>query len=268
MKRAAFLPALLVLLALLAVAGRAVPPPEAPDLAHGTVVDLSHPFDEKTIYWPTSPSRFALTSLSRGQTPGGWFYSANAICTPEHGGTHLDAPFHFDEKGQTVDAVPVRKLIAPAIVIDVVRQAAAASEYTLSPDDVRDWERRHGKIPENAIVLLRTGWSARWPDRKRYLGDDTPGDASRLRFPSYGEPAARLLVTERRVAALGLDTASIDVGSSQDFRVHRIAAAANVSGLENLTNLDALPPTGAWVIALPMKIAGGSGAPLRAIAIK
>jgi kynurenine formamidase len=116
-------------------------------------------------------------------------------------------------------------------------------------------------------VLLRTGWSARWPDRKRYLGDDTPGDASRLHFPSFGRDAAQWLVQTREVGALGVDTASIDAGTSKDFQVHQIAAAANVPGLENLTNLDQLPERGAWVIALPMKIAGGSGGPLRAIAL-
>jgi kynurenine formamidase len=117
------------------------------------------------------------------------------------------------------------------------------------------------------MVLLRTGWSARWPDKRRYLGDDTPGDASRLHFPSYGADAARILVADRKVTALGVDTASIDHGPSKDFPVHQIVAAANVLGLENLTGLDTLPPTGAWVIALPMKIAGGSGGPLRAIAL-
>jgi kynurenine formamidase len=127
--------------------------------------------------------------------------------------------------------------------------------------------RRHGPIAEGTIVLLRTGWSARWPDRKRYLGDDTPGDASRLHFPSYGAEAARILVADRKVAALGVDTASIDPGSAKDFPVHQIVAAANVPGFENLAGLDALPPIGAWVVALPMKIAGGSGGPLRAIAL-
>ncbi|MEE8253053.1 MAG: cyclase family protein, partial [Hyphomicrobium sp.] len=120
--------------------------------------------------------------------------------------------------------------------------------------------------PKGALVLLRTGWSARWPDVKAYLGDDTPGDASRLSFPSYGAGAARLLIEERQVAVLGVDTASIDYGRSGDFVVHRLAAENQVPGLENLTNLDALPHTGFTVIALPMKIAGGSGAPVRVIA--
>jgi len=125
----------------------------------------------------------------------------------------------------------------------------------------------HGRIETGTIVLLRTGWSSRWPDRERYLGDDTPNDASKLRFPSFGEDAARLLVEERGVKAIGADVASIDYGQSKDFIVHRIAAARNVPGLENLTNLDSIPVTGAVVIGLPMKIEGGSGGPVRVIAL-
>lgn len=245
--------------------GRSARPPI--DLAGYRVVDLTHPFDERTIYWPTSPSTFKLEQLSHGVTPGGWFYASNAFCTPEHGGTHIDAPIHFAEKGRTLDQVPAEQLIGPAVVIDVAGRAAADPDYGLSAADLTAWEARHGAVPPRAIVLLRTGWSRRWPDRKSYLGDDTPGDASHLHFPSYGEEAVRVLVKERKVAALGVDTASIDRGASQDFLVHRVANGANVPGLENLAHLDELPETGAWVIALPMKIAGGSGGPLRAVAL-
>jgi len=241
--------------------------PRPPALDEARVVDLSHPFDEKTLYWPTAPSGFKLTSLHRGVTPAGFFYAANSFCAPEHGGTHMDAPVHFAEGGLALDQVPVDRLIAPVAVIDVTRQAALDADYRLAVDDVRAWEARHGRVPEAVIVLLRTGWAARWPDAKRYFGDDTPGDASRLHFPSYGAEAARLLVEERHVAALGVDTASIDHGPSRDFAVHQVAARANVPGLENLGDLSALPEDGAWVIALPMKIAGGSGGPVRAVAL-
>jgi len=238
-----------------------------PSLATSRVVDLSHPFDEKTLYWPTSPSSFELKKLAFGDTPGGWFYASNSICTPEHGGTHLDAPIHFSKDGKTIDQIPLRQLIAPAVLIDVSARASAEPDYRLSMDDVRSWEKRHGTIPSGAIVLLRTGWGKRWPDRKQYLGDDTPGDASKLHFPSFGKESAEYLVGQRHVGALGLDTASIDVGASKDFIVHRIASAAGVAGLENLANLDQVPEAGAWVIALPMKIGGGSGGPLRAVAL-
>jgi kynurenine formamidase len=237
------------------------------DLATAEVVDLTYPFDERTIYWPTSPSTFELDRLAYGPTPGGWFYASNTLCTPEHGGTHLDAPIHFAEGKRTTERIPPRQLIAPAAVIDVAAKAAADADYRLTREDVLEWERRNGAVPAGAIVLLRTGWGARWPDRKRYLGDDTPGDASKLHFPSFGREAAELLVGERRVGALGVDTASIDAGNSRDFAVHRLAAAAEVPGLENVANLDRLPATGAWVIALPMSIAGGSGGPARIVAL-
>jgi kynurenine formamidase len=237
------------------------------DLTRLQMVDLTHPLDSTTLYWPTAPSQFRLERLAFGPTPGGFFYAANAFATPEHGGTHLDAPIHFHEGGAAADAVPLERLIAQAVVIDVADRAAADPDYRLTPEDVAGFERDHGSIPAGTIVLLRTGWSARWPDAKRYLGDDRRGDASNLHFPSYGVEAARLLVEQRRVAALGADVASIDYGRSTDFMVHRLAAAQGVPGLENLTNLDRLPPTGAVVVALPIKIAGGSGGPARVVAL-
>lgn len=237
------------------------------DPARFTMVDLSHAFDSQTVYWPTSVKRFEHTQQAYGNTPGGWFYSSYELSTPEHGGTHLDAPIHFGAGKQTSDEIPLTRLMARAVVIDITSQTSADSAYLLTPDDVVAFEQEHGQIAEGTIILLRTGWSGRWPNRLAYLGDSTPGDASKLRFPSYGADAARLLVEQRRVAALGVDVASIDGGSSIDFMVHRIAAEANVPGFENLTNLDHLPPTGTIVAALPMKIRGGSGGPLRAIAL-
>jgi kynurenine formamidase len=241
--------------------------PSAPNLAKAKAIDLTHPFDEKTISWPTSPTSFALTRLSAGATPGGWFYASNSFCAPEHGGTHLDAPHHFSEKGATTERIPLSRLIAPAVVVDVRGKASTDPDYRLTRPDVEAWEKEHGRIPPGAIVLLRTGWSARWPDKKRYLGDDRPGDASNLHFPSFGEQAARFLIADRRAAAIGVDTASIDYGPSKDFPVHRLAGANDVPAFENLAHLDRVPETGAWVFALPMMIAGGSGGPLRIVAL-
>jgi kynurenine formamidase/quercetin dioxygenase-like cupin family protein len=249
-----------------------VEPPAAPvalpSLDGGArVVDLTWPFDEHTLYWPTSPSAFELRQLHHGPTAGGWFYASNTICTPEHGGTHLDAPIHFGKGKQTTDEIPLDRLIGEAVVIDVSSQAAKDPDYRLTPADVVAFEAAHGRVPKDAIVLLRTGWGARWPNRKTYFGDDTPGDASRLHFPSFGAEATRLLIDERNVAVLGVDTASIDHGPSKDFPVHRLAAEAQVPGLENVAHLEQLPPRGATVIALPMKIAGGSGGPVRIVAL-
>lgn len=237
------------------------------DLAAAELVDLSYTYDETTLYWPTSPSRFERTVLAHGPTEAGYFYSAGAVATPEHGGTHLDAPIHFAAEGWTADEIPLQRLIGAAVVIDVRAAAEADPDHRLTAAEVEAWEVEHGRVPKGAIVLLHTGWSRRWPDAEAYLGDDTAGDASNLHFPSYGAEAARLLIEDRGVAALGVDTASIDHGPSADFPVHRLVGERQVPGFENLTNLDALPPTGAWVVALPMKIGGGSGGPLRAVAL-
>ncbi|HEX6574667.1 MAG TPA: cyclase family protein [Gemmatimonadaceae bacterium] len=237
------------------------------DLLSNKLVDLTHALNDKTIYWPTSPTTFKLDRLAFGRSDGGWFYAANTFSAPEHGGTHLDAPIHFGEGKQTSDKIPLDHLIGRAVVINIADKAAGNADYRLSRDDVLAFERRYGRIPNGSIVLLRTDWSKRWPDKKRYLGDDTPGDVSRLHFPSFSEEAVRLLVERRGVKAIGADVASIDYGQSKDFIVHRIVADRNVPGLENLTNLDQLPATGASIIALPIKIEGGSGGPVRVIAL-
>ncbi len=237
------------------------------DLQHVEIIDLTYPFSEQTLYWPNSPSGFELKRLAFGKTAAGYFYSSNAFCAPEHGGTHIDAPIHFAERGVSADQIPLRQLIAPAAVVDITAKTASDPDYRLTAEDVRAWELRNGTIQPGTIVLLRTGWGARYPDRERYFGDDTPGATDKLHFPSYGEGAARLLVNDRRVAAVGIDTASIDYGQSRDFIVHQIVNGANVPGLENIANLDRLPERGAWVVALPMKIAGGSGGPLRIVAL-
>ncbi len=237
------------------------------DLANMNVVDLTYAFDAHTLYWPNSPSGFELKELARGPTPGGYFYSSNLFAAPEHGGTHLDAPIHFSERGVSVDGIPARQLVAPAIVIDVTSRTATDADYRLTVEDLRAWESANGTIPSGAIVLLRTGWGKRYGNRKAYFGDDTPGATDKLHFPSYGADAARILVGERHAGAIGVDTPSIDYGQSKDFIVHQISAAAGVPGLENVANLDSVPVRGAWVVALPMKIGGGSGAPLRIIAL-
>jgi kynurenine formamidase len=249
------------------IAASALTAAQTIDVSRYRMVDLSHAYGPNTLYWPTSASKFVLSRDASGQTPGGFFYAANSLSTPEHGGTHLDAPRHFSESGRTTEQIPLEQLVASAVVIDVSKEAAANRDYRLTREAVLGFEKANGPIARGSAVLLRTGWSRHWPNANSYLGDATAGDASKLSFPSYGVEAARLLVDERSVAALGIDTASIDYGRSTDFQVHRVAAARNVPGFENLTNLDQLPARGALLIALPMKIEGGSGGPLRAIAL-
>jgi kynurenine formamidase len=233
------------------------------DGAH--LIDLTHTFDATTIYWPTEASGFQLRSRYDGLTPGGYFYSANVMTAPEHGGTHLDAPIHFAKGRSTTEQIPLTRLVAPAVVIDIRGKASENADALLEPADLDGFEAAHVRIDAGTIVLVMTGWSERWPDRARYLGDDTPGDASHLHFPGVSQAAAEALV-QRRVAAVGIDTASIDYGPSTDFMAHRILLGADIPVFENVTALDQLPPRGALVIALPMKIGGGSGGPLRIVA--
>ena len=230
------------------------------------VIDLTYAFDENTVFWPTAKP-FQHEVVAAGKTAAGYWYAANNICLAEHGGTHMDAPIHFAEGRRTAAEVPVQQLIGPAVVIDVEAQAAANPDYRLSVADITAWESAHGPITAGAIVLMRSGWGKRWPDKKRYLGTDRPGDVANLHFPGFSDEAARFLVSQRSVDALGVDTPSLDYGQSSDFGAHRLVHAANLPGLENVANLDRLPPTGALLIALPMKIAGGSGAPVRIIAL-
>jgi kynurenine formamidase len=239
----------------------------AMELENYELVDLSHSYSENTLYWPTSPTAFEKEQLAYGISEGGWFYSAYSVCTPEHGGTHIDAPMHFAAGGISTEKIPLESLFAQAVVIDVSNRAAADRNYRLTAEDVAAFEKEHGEISAGTIVLMRTDWSDHWPDAMAYLGDDTPGDASRLQFPGFGAEATKILTEERKVAMLGVDTASVDYGKSQDFIVHRIGAAQGVANLENLTNLDQLPATGATIIALPMKIEGGSGGPARVVAL-
>ena len=227
------------------------------------IVDLTHAYGPDTIYWPTDKKGFTKDTVFEGMREDG-FYSAFDIATAEHGGTHIDAPYHFDENGDHNAEIPLTRLMAPAVIIDVSEKAAADRLYRATPADILAFEAAHGKIAPGTIVLLKTGWSKFWPDGEAYLGGSDP---AALSFPSFGADAARFLVEERSVAAVGVDTASTDYGPSPDFPVHRVMGASNTPGFENLTNLDQLPETGTFVVALPMKIEGGSGGPLRAVAL-
>ena len=237
------------------------------EFAAGRWIDLTHPFDAATIYWPTEQG-FRFEPGPNGPTPQGYYYAANRFATAEHGGTHLDAPRHFAAGRHTADEVEPERLVGEAAVIDVTARCAADPVYEVSVDDLVGWERRHGRQLVDVIVLVRTGWSARWGDRAAYLGTaETGRDAvARLRFPGLAPEAAAWLVQHRRIRAVGIDTASIDHGPSTRFGAHVALCAADVPIFENVAALDRLPGQGAFVAALPMKIAGGSGGPLRIVA--
>jgi kynurenine formamidase len=233
----------------------------------GEWIDLSHDFSDETIYWVTAEP-FKRTTVAEGMTEKGYYYSAYNFSAAEHGGTHIDAPVHFAKGAKSVDQLAVDQLIAPGVKIDVSEKAAANRDYLVSIDDIKNWETLNGKIPEWSIVLLQTGFGKYWPDKKQYLGTDQKGDAAvkDLHFPGLDPEAAKWLVENRKIKAIGLDTASIDYGQSTNFGSHVALMTNNIPAFENVANLEKLPVKGFQVVALPMKIKGGSGAPLRIVA--
>lgn len=234
----------------------------------GKIIDLSYAYDADTIFWPTAEG-FRLEKDFEGITDKGFYYAANKFSTAEHGGTHLDSPVHFAQGRNTVDQIPLEQLLGEALVVDVAKQCETNPDYQIATEDFLQWEKANGEIPKGAIVILRTGYGKYWPDRKKYMGTDERGaDAvPKLHFPGLNPEAARWLITNRSIKAIGLDTPSIDFGQSTLFESHRALFDKNVPAFENLANLDKLPIKNFVVIALPMKIKGGSGGPLRIIAI-
>lgn len=239
-----------------------------PQWPSGSWLDLSHDFSEDTIYWPTA-EHFTLIETYKGFTERGYYYASNDYRAAEHGGTHIDAPIHFAEGKRTVDTIPLEQLIGAAVVIDVSAKTLKDPDYQVDKVDFTAWEEQNGQIPNQAIVLLYTGFSRYWPDAEKYLGTAERGQAAvaKLHFPGLHPQAAQWLVKERNIKAIGLDTASIDYGQSKMFESHQILFKANIPVFENLANLDKIPSTDLFLIALPMKIKNGSGAPLRIIAL-
>lgn len=231
------------------------------------LLDLTHSFDESTIYWPTEDG-FKLIREAAGITEQGYYYAANRFMCAEHGGTHLDAPVHFFELGKTVDQLALQRLIGPGACVDVTQKCAADRDYQVTVEDFEKWEADHKESLEDRIVLIRTGFSRYWPDRGRYLGTAEQGKAAvaKLHFPGLDPVAADWLVKRRKIRMVGIDTASIDHGQTQSYPTHQRLFRDGVPALENVAELDKLPADKFSITALPMKIKGGSGAPCRIVA--
>lgn len=231
--------------------------------ARTEVIDLTHTIDEGSPYWPEkNPGTPFRVSVTANYEPDG-FYDRNLVI-PEHFGTHMDAPAHLDPKGKTIDQLPAETFLSPAVVIDVSAAAKSQPDYRLSATDVESWVRRHGPIPQGALVLVRTGWSERWPSRAEYMNADARGV---MHFPGLSVDAARFLLQHAHPVGIGIDTFSIDYGPSEDFAVHRLTHSAGLYHLENVANLGKLPARGFTVIALPLKLRNGSGSPARVLAL-
>jgi kynurenine formamidase len=238
-------------------------------LFHGVVLDMTYPFGDRSVYWPTG-QRFKAEPMFWGQTEGGWFYASNDYRANEHGGTHVDAPIHFWEQGRTIDQIGLTDWFGPAVKIDVTKQCEADRDYRLTVADIKRFEKVHGPIPEKAWVIMYTGIGTRYyPDREKVLGTDKIGAEAipLLSFPGFSKESVDYLLEHRAITGIALDTPSIDYGKSTDFPVHRTLFAAGKLAIENIARLDQLPATGATLYPVPMLIENGTGAPARIFAV-
>ena len=224
------------------------------------VVDLSYAISDRLPAWPGDTRTFQARINARADQAG---YFSRSFWMLEHFGTHLDAPIHFPPGKTPVDQIPPARLFGPAVVLDVRAEVAKDPDYRLSIERIERWEKEHGRIPEGAIVVLRTAWASRWPDQSRYANLDSAG---LMHFPGFSVEAAQRLI-ERKVSGLGIDTLSVDYGPSRHFEVHRLSHGAGLYHLENLADLSGLPEAGAFLVVAPIKLEGGSGGPCRVFAI-
>lgn len=235
----------------------------------GRFLDMTYPFGDSSIYWPTG-NPFKIKPMFEGITERGWWYASNDYSANEHGGTHADAPIHFARGGRTMGQVPLQEWIGRAVRIDVTRQCDQNRDYRLKTEDILGFEKQYGRIPPGAWVIMYTGIGTRhYPDRKLVLGTDKTGPAAvkELSFPGFSVESVEFLLNKRQVTGIAIDTPSIDYGKSVDFRVHQVWLGAGKLAVENIANLDKLPPIGAVLFVMPMLIEKGTGAPARIFAM-
>ncbi|MCP4727880.1 MAG: cyclase family protein [bacterium] len=239
-----------------------------PDI-RSKILDMTYVYDDATIYWPNA-NPFVLSKGFWGINDKGYWYASNEYSAAEHGGTHADAPIHFAQNGRTMDKIPLKEWIGPAVKIDVTAKCEADRDYMLSVEDITDWESENGTIPKGAWVVMYTGIGSKYyPDKEKVLGTVKTGPEAipELSFPGFSPEAAEFLVNERVITGIALDTPSIDRGKSEYFRVHQIICGADKLALENIANLDQLPVKGADLFVVPIPIKDGTGAPARVFAI-
>jgi len=258
MKLKTFATAVALMLTLFLFAQHRAPVSNKPEF--NRVIDLTHTAGQHSPTYDVD-QKFTAHVVA---TPAKEGYFARDIAFPEHFSTHIDAPAHFAAGRWTVDQIPAERLFAALVIIDVSAQAKKNPDYQLSPDDIAEWEKENGTIPQNAVIVLRTGWSEKWDSPKNYRNPDAQGV---MHFPGYSLDAARFLVESRSAIGLGIDTLSVDYGPSKDFPVHHYTAGKSVYHLENVADPWRVPATGALVMVAPAKIEGGSGGPVRILAL-
>ena len=229
---------------------------------HRAVIDLTHNLNDHSPNWEgTQKSPFEAHELGNIDRDG---YYSRIFTTQEHYGTHLDAPAHFAKGMWTVDQIPAERLVRPLVVLDVRAKVKNDADYSVSVEDVADWENAHGMIPSGAVVMAYTGWDSRWQSQKEFqnLGSD-----HLPHYPGYSAEAARFLVKTRDVVGLGIDTMSVDIGATTTYPVHQFTSKESVYHLENVANLALVPSSGATIVVAPIKLENGSGGPVRLLAL-
>lgn len=226
------------------------------------IIDLTYKLNDKNAYWPGGGYKpFHMHTIATIEKDG---VLSKAFSMPEHLGTHIDAPNHFELNQPALDKIKTDQLFGPGVKLDISILAEQNADAELTVQHINDWEAKHGRIPDGAIVMLHTGWGRFWDRYERYKNQDVRG---KLHFPSYSPEAARFLIETRKAKGLGVDTLSIDGGLSKNFQVHHIVNRAGKYGLENVAYLNKLPARGFNVIVAPIKIENGSGGPTRIFAI-
>lgn len=231
-------------------------------ISYQSVVDLTHNLNDHSPSWEgTSESPYNAKETESYERDG---YYARVFTTPEHYGTHLDAPAHFARGMWTVDQIPAERLVRPLVVLNLRSKATGHPDYEISVADIAEWEGKNGQVPAGAVVMAYTGWEDRWSVPAAFR--NAAGDGV-LHFPGYSLEAAQFLVKTRNVVGLGIDTMSIDPGVRKEFPVHQFTARASVYQLENVANLGLVPASGATIVVAPIKLENGSGGPARLLAL-
>lgn len=234
-------------------------------LANGKLLSMSHLYDNETITWGTF-TQFQHKLVREGRlNENVSYYLSYDLRLNEHAGTHMDAPIHFSKGKWSVDQIPLENLIGEGIVVNMSAKASNDRNAQLTVRDLQIWEENNGRIPDDSLLFVFTGWCNFWPNYEMYMGTKS-NDSTLYRFPGIDGDAAQWLVDNRKIKGVGIDTASIDYGKSTTYPSHRIFYRNNIYGLENVANVDKLPSKGATIYVMPMNIKRGSGAPTRIVA--
>jgi len=226
-------------------------------MANFDLVDLTHTLEENSPTWEGVSGFAAYIDVDYNDGARVMSYELFAGI-----GTHIDAPSHFIKDGETIDQIKLKKLFVKAFIIDVRKKVTYDDGYSVSVEDLKSFENKHGEIGENSLVIIYTGWSVRWPDSPAYRNPDADG---KMHFPGISAKAVDYLL-KKDVVGVGIDTLSPD-GSDYEFPIHKKVLGAGKYIIENLTNLDKLPSTGAYIMVLPLKIARATEAPARVVGL-